>query len=220
MRLHPRNEETIVAVQQPVRPIRAPSTRRKRGPILQSITESESPDVETVGGGNNETAAGQTLQCIAGQHWSALTTLLETFEHAQAWYIFCIKPNDSQTSLQMDIRATRVQLRSLGITEIALRLKGSCEIRMSHSEACERYGEELSVRGIAEGLPASQRLADLQRVLRLTDSQFAIGSTRVKCHIDRFFAQLMSTGLHVTRHLSPTGRPIEDSRVRRHRPTL
>lgn len=177
-RLHPRNDNTIVAVQQSVKPMRAPSTRRKRAPALQAIHEDSAVDAESVGGGNDESGVGQ-IQCIAGQHWSALTTLLDTFEHAQPWYIFCLKPNDSQLSFQMDIRVSRFQIRSLGITELALRLKSSCEIRMTHTEACERYKEELTVRGIAEGLPDAQRLADLQRVLRLTDDQMAIGSTRV-----------------------------------------
>jgi chitin synthase len=177
-RLHPRNEHTIVAVQQSVRPMRAPSTRRKRAPALQAIHEDNAADAESVGGGNDESGVGQ-IQCIAGQHWSALTTLLDTFEHAQPWYIFCLKPNDSQLSFQMDIRASRFQVRNLGITELALRLKSSCEVRMTHAEACERYKDELTIRGIAEGLPDSQRLADLQRVLRLTDEQLAIGSTRV-----------------------------------------
>jgi chitin synthase len=178
-RLHPRNEDTIVAVQQSVKPVRAPSTRRKRAPPMQAIIEGDMGEGEPVGGGNDEIAAGQTMQCIAGQHWSAVTTLLETFEHAQAWYIFCVKPNDSHLPSQMDIRAARFQIRSLGITELALRLKGSCEIRMTHAEACDRYREEFTVRGIAQGLPDSQRLADLQRVLRLSDVQMAIGSTRV-----------------------------------------
>ena len=178
-RLHPRNEETIVAVQQSVKPMRAPSTRRKRGPVMQAIIEGDGGDTEAVGGGNDETAAGQTLQCIAGQHWSAISTLLGTFEHAQVWFIFCLKPNDSHLSLQMDIRTARFQIRSLGITELAIRLKGSCEIRMTHSEACDRYHDELTIRGIADGLPEKQRLADLQRVLRLNDNQMAIGSTRV-----------------------------------------
>jgi len=146
---------------------------------MQAIIEGDGGDTEAVGGGNDEIAAGQTLQCIAGQHWSAISTLLGTFEHAQVWFIFCLKPNDSHLSLQMDIRTARFQIRSLGITELAIRLKGSCEIRMTHSEACDRYHDELTIRGIADGLPEKQRLADLQRVLRLNDNQMAIGSTRV-----------------------------------------
>ena len=105
----------------------------------------------------------------------------------------------------MDIRTTRFQIRSLGITELALRLKGSCEIRMTHAEACDRYQEEFTIRGIAEGLPDSQRLADLQRVLRLTDDQMAIGSTRVS--LDAILLCLAHvTGLLVAQYLSSIGR--------------
>ena len=215
-RLHPRHEETIVAVQQSVKPMRAPSTRRKRGPVLQAIIEGDPGDADYVGGGNDQTGAGQTLQCIAGQHWSAVTNLLETFEHAHAWYIFCVKPNDSHLSFQMDIRTTRFQIRSLGITELALRLKGSCEIRMTHAEACDRYQEEFTIRGIAEGLPDSQRLADLQRVLRLSDDQMAIGSTRVS--LDAILLCLAHvSGLFVAQYLSSIGRSSESGRTWIHR---
>jgi chitin synthase len=176
---HPRNDDTIVAVQQPVRPMRAPSTRRKRGPRLAALPEQEEEGDDQVGGGNDEGSAGKELQCVAGQHWTALSTLLDTFEHAQAWFVFCLKPNDSQLPSQVDIRGVRAQIRSVGISEMAVSLQNFHEVRMSHQEACERYAEELAVRGIADGLPNPQKLVDLKRVLRLSDAQLNMGTDRV-----------------------------------------
>jgi chitin synthase len=46
--MHPRNEDTIVAAQQPVKPMRNPSTRRKntvrRAPTLGDVEEKERDD--------------------------------------------------------------------------------------------------------------------------------------------------------------------------------
>lgn len=176
---HPRNDETIVAVQQPVRPMRAPSTRRKRGPKLAALAEEEEGDEDHVGGGNDAGSAGRELQCMAGQHWDALTALLATFEHAQPWYIFCLRPNDSQLPSQVEIRSMKAQIRSLGLTEMTLRLQSSYEVRMTHREARERYAEDFALRGIAEGPPDAQRLQDLKRVLQLSDAHMGIGTSRV-----------------------------------------
>ena len=177
----PRNDETIVAAQQPVRPMRAPSTRRKRAPTRMRTLTEEGDDEESdlVGGGNDAAVAGKELQCVAGQHASALSTLLSTFDQAQPWFAFCLRPNDSQIAAQIETRSIKAQIRALGLVEMAERLKTSYEVRMTHREACERYAKELEVRGILEGPAWVDRLQDLKRVLKLSDAQMIIGSQRV-----------------------------------------
>lgn len=179
---HPRNDETIVAAQQPVRPMRAPSTRRKKGRKLPSVTEEgndDEDDDDQVGGGNDGTVAGKELQCVAGQHAAALDTLLSTFDQAQPWYVFCLRPNDSQLAAQVETRSVKSQIRALGIPEIAQRLQTVYEVRMTHKEACERYADEFAARGIPEGPAYVDRLQDLKRVLKLSDSQMGMGTNRV-----------------------------------------
>lgn len=178
---HPRNDDTIVAVQQPVRPIRAPSTRRRKGRNMPSVTEEgdDDNDDDQVGGGNDGAVAGKELQCVAGQHAAALDTLLSTFDQAQPWFVFCLRPNDSQLAAQVETRSIKAQIRALGLTEIAQRLQTSYEVRMTHREACERYAEEFEARGIPEGPAYVDRLQDLKRVLRLSDAQMGMGNNRV-----------------------------------------
>ena len=181
---HPRNDETIVAVQQPARPMRTPSTRRKRGPRLTDVVEEdenakdEAAD-DQVGGGNEATSAGKELQGMVGQHDSAISTLLSTFDQAQPWYVFCLRPNDSQLANQVEIRSMKAQIRSLGLVEIAQRVQTCYEVRMTHREACERYAEEFAVRGIPEGPAFVDRLQDLKRTLQLSDAQMGLGASRV-----------------------------------------
>lgn len=176
---HPRNDDTIVAAQQPVRPMRAPSTRRKKGRNLPSVVEEFGDHDDLVGGGNDGGAAGKELACVAGQHASALSTLLSTFDQAQPWFVFCLRPNDSQLPAQVETRSVKAQIRAIGLTEMAQRLQTNYEVRMTHREACERYAEEFEVRGIPEGPAYIDRLQDLKRVLQFSDSQMGLGSNRV-----------------------------------------
>jgi chitin synthase len=77
---HLRNEDTIVATQQPFKPVRAPSTRRK-GTIKHMNTVNEATIEEKEDDGRVQ---------------SALDTLFKTLNETQAWFIFCINPNDSR----------------------------------------------------------------------------------------------------------------------------
>lgn len=177
---HPRNDETIVAAQQPVRPMRAPSTRRRKGRKLPPLDEEGViGEDDEVGGGNDGVIAGKELQCVAGQHWAALNTLLSTFDQAQPWFVFCLRPNDSQLPSQFETRSVKAQIRAFGLIDLAQRLQLNYEVRMTHGEACERYAEEFTVRTIPEGPSHVDRLQDLKRVLKLDDAQMAIGTSRV-----------------------------------------
>ncbi|KAK6995982.1 glycosyltransferase family 2 protein [Favolaschia claudopus] len=140
---HPRNEDTIVAAQQPVRPMRAPSVRRKntvkRTPMSPGAgAGADIPEEEDALGG--EAAANA---CTAGEFRSALDTLFATFEETQAWHVFCINPNDSQLPNQLEGRSVKGQVRSAGLAQIA--------VGMGMGEFCERYREVLEERGVVEG---------------------------------------------------------------------
>lgn len=181
MQTHPRSDSTIVAAQQSVRPVRAPSTRRKKMMSLVPVSEEggeETSDFQ-VGGGNDESYSSKELHCIAGQHWAAVDSLLKSFDQTQTWYIFALRPNDSQLPSQFDLRSMKQQVRSFGLVEMAQQLQTSWEVRLSHKEACERYNEELLYRGIPEGTGDVERLRDLKRLMSLNDADMGIGLQRV-----------------------------------------
>ncbi|KIM80662.1 glycosyltransferase family 2 protein [Piloderma croceum F 1598] len=144
---HPRNEDTIVAAQQPVKPMRAPSTRRK-GTIKRmntvkeaTIEEKEEDEPPTTGG----------PPCVTGEFRSALDTLFETLNETQAWFVFCINPNDSQLPNQLEGRSVKGQVRSAGLPEIARRCVNTFEVNMTPEEFCERYRAPLVELGVIEG---------------------------------------------------------------------
>ncbi|CAL1709779.1 unnamed protein product [Somion occarium] len=174
---HPRNEETIVSAQQPVKPMRAPSTRRKntikRMPTLREgdVDEKDREEEEGVG------SSGGT-PCIAGEFRSALDTLFETLEETQAWYVFCVTPNDSQLPNQLEGRSVKGQVRSVGLSEIARRCVNVFEVTMTHEEFAQRYREPLSSSGIIEGGPKEQ-IGQARTALGLEERDLVDGANMV-----------------------------------------
>ncbi|KAI0074333.1 glycosyltransferase family 2 protein [Panus rudis PR-1116 ss-1] len=168
---HPRNEETIVSAQQPVKPMRAPSTRRKntikRMPTVRegSVDEKEEEDTSPASGG---------APCIAGEFRSALDTLFETLEETQPWYIFCINPNDSQLPNQLEGRSVKGQVRSIGLAEIARRCVNVFEVNMTPEEFSSRYREPLTSAGVTEGSPREQ-VEQARTALGLEERDLVLG---------------------------------------------
>ena len=94
---HPWNEHTIVAAQQPVKPMHAPSTCRKgtikrMGMLKEVVDEKEDEEIPASGG----------IPCIAGEFTSVLDTLFQTLDETQAWNVFCINP-----SYPINLKATQ-----------------------------------------------------------------------------------------------------------------
>ncbi|KAH8112775.1 glycosyltransferase family 2 protein [Phellopilus nigrolimitatus] len=174
---HPRNEDTIVSAQQPVKPMRAPSTRRK-GTVRRKNT------LGGAGGGDDDkdeddaplTTDGKT--CVAGEFRSALDTLFSTLDETQAWFVFCINPNDSQLPGQLEGRAAKGQIRSAGLTEIARRNVNVFEANMTPSEFCDRYKNPLTAMNVNEGNDAS-KVEQARTALDLQDRDIVLGSHKV-----------------------------------------
>ncbi|KZP20345.1 glycosyltransferase family 2 protein [Athelia psychrophila] len=172
---HPRNEDTIVSAQQPVKPMRAPSTRRK-GTIkrMGTITRKE-PVIEEEE--DDEPAAGG-VPCVAGEFRSALDTLFETLNETQAWLVFCLNPNDSQMPNQIEGRSIKGQVRSAGLPEVAKRSVCVFEVGMEPEEFCDRYRLALNDLGIIEG-SFEEQVAQAKTALSAKDEDVVMGAHKV-----------------------------------------
>ncbi|KAF4602951.1 hypothetical protein EYR38_003355 [Pleurotus pulmonarius] len=171
---HPRNEETIVAAQQPVKPMRAPSTRRK-GTIKRMPTVKEGMDDEH---DDDAAPASGGIPCIAGEFRAALDTLFETFDESQAWYVFCINPNDSQLPNQLEGRSVKGQVRSVGLAEISRRCINVFEVGMTPDEFAERYKDGLEATGVTEGT-SGERVQQARTAFGMGDSDIVLGQHKV-----------------------------------------
>ncbi|KAG6826424.1 hypothetical protein H0H92_015837 [Tricholoma furcatifolium] len=171
---HPRNEDTIVAAQQAVKPMRAPSTRRKntmkRMPTLRENDGAEEKEEEEAQHGG--------APCVAGEFKSALDTLFETLDEAQPWFVFCINPNDSQLPNQLEGRSVKGQVRSVGLAEISKRAINMFEVGLTPDEFCERYATNLEMTGILDGEPL-ERIQQVRANLSLTDKDIVVGQHKV-----------------------------------------
>ncbi|KZS96924.1 glycosyltransferase family 2 protein [Sistotremastrum niveocremeum HHB9708] len=156
---HPRNEDTIVAAQQPVKPMRAPSTRRK-GTVRRKVGLGDD-DKDDDEDGANEAKSG--IACKAGEFRAALEILFQTFDETQPWFVFCLNPNDSQLPNQLEGRGVKAQIRSIGLSEIARRNRTVFEVSMTPSEFCERYRDQLALLGVEDG-------EDIERVIQARQS--------------------------------------------------
>ncbi|KAF8147259.1 glycosyltransferase family 2 protein [Crassisporium funariophilum] len=156
---HPRNEDTIVAAQQAVKPMRAPSTRRKsalkRMPTLKETGDIEEKDRDDDDNHGASATLNGASPCVAGEFKSALDTLFETVSETQPWYIFCINPNDSQLPNQLEGRS--IARRSVCVFEVG----------MTPEEFCDRYREGLTAGGVSEG--------DEREVIEQARSTFGLG---------------------------------------------
>ncbi|KAI0922672.1 hypothetical protein AcV5_009583 [Taiwanofungus camphoratus] len=177
---HPRNEDTLVSAQQPVKPMRAPSTRRKnnikRMPTLKEgdIDEKDKDDEEPLG----TIATSSGPPCVAGEFRAALDTLFETLDETQSWYVFCINPNDSQLPNQMEGRSVKGQVRSLGLAEIARRSVNVFEVNMTPDELVQRYKSQLTALNIIEGDPREQ-VDQARTALGLEEKDVVLGLHKV-----------------------------------------
>ena len=177
---HPRNEDTIVAAQQAVKPMRAPSTRRKNT-IRRMPTVRENADVEENKDDDEAPAilnSSAGSPCVAGEFRAALDTLFETLDETQAWFVFCINPNDSQLPNQLEGRSVKGQVRSFGLAEIARRNVCVFEVGMTPEEFCERYRDSLEAVGISEG-DEKEQVQQARTALGLGEKDVVLGQQKV-----------------------------------------
>lgn len=195
---HPQDNDTIVAAQQPVKPRRAPSTRRKNGrpQRLPSVGEEkeeqdEREDSAHVGGGNDQ-APIKGVRCVLGEFRGAMDLLYDALNDCQPWFIFCLNPNDAHLPNQVETRGLRASIKSLGFVEIARKLATTFEIHVPHEDACERYADELNAYGIPHGgvSPAIDAMRSLAAAKHWQERDMAIGNTKVSWKAVRVIAVL------------------------------
>ncbi|KAG8811420.1 hypothetical protein FRC17_002459 [Serendipita sp. 399] len=174
---HPRNQETIVAAKQPVKPMRAPSTKRKQT-IRRANTQKRKGGEQIP---EEEDDAPNEMKCVAGEFSASLSLLLETLDETESWFVFCINPNDSQLPNQMENRAVKAQVKSMGLSEVAQKCATVLEVNMTFPEFRERYGSLLAQSGtepLSEGSTLDE-IAQVQRAMGLGGNDIVIGRTKV-----------------------------------------
>ncbi|KIJ64935.1 glycosyltransferase family 2 protein [Hydnomerulius pinastri MD-312] len=174
---HPKDEDTIVSAQQPVKPMRAPSTRRK-GTIKRMPTLRENAGVEQEDRDDDDAPSSGGAPCVAGEFRAALDTLFDTLSDTQNWFVFCVNPNDSQLPNQLEGRSVKGQVRSSGLAEIAKRNVNVFEAGMTPDEFCQRYKDPIYALGVLDGAPRD-KVERTRSLLNLKEFDMVLGQYKV-----------------------------------------
>ncbi|KAF9933888.1 hypothetical protein FBU30_004056 [Linnemannia zychae] len=130
---HPRNNNTIVAAQQSIKPKRAPSMRRPKK--VEDEPKKEKSEITTAAG---TPTAGKVVS-MAAQIQSAIQELCDSLEETTPWFLVCLKSNDSNMPNHVDAITLKSQVRSLCLAQTAQRLAIEYTISCTHQEFLDRY---------------------------------------------------------------------------------
>jgi chitin synthase len=176
---HPRNQETIVAAKQPVKPMRAPSTKRKQT-VRRAGTQKRKGGEGAIAE-EEEDDAPNSIKCVAGEFSASLDLLLETLDETESWFVFCVNPTDAQLPNHMEGRAVKAQARSMGLAEVARKYRTVLEVNMTFSEFFERYHDTLALSGAGDagGGAVVDRIEIVKQALDLGPNDIVVGQNKV-----------------------------------------
>ncbi|KAF9360619.1 hypothetical protein BGX26_008457 [Mortierella sp. AD094] len=127
---HPRNNNTIVAAQQSIKPKRAPSMRRPKKADEDSTVNHEMSEVSP--------SAGKVVS-LAAQIQSATQELCDSLDETTPWFLVCLKSNETGMPNHVDQLVLKSQVRSLCLAQVSQRLALEYTISCTHQEFLDRY---------------------------------------------------------------------------------
>ncbi|KAF9190425.1 hypothetical protein BGZ50_000233 [Haplosporangium sp. Z 11] len=141
---HPRNNKSIVAAQQSIKPKRAPSMRRPKSmKKLQQQPSSvgnkeKAGEIKAAEADSNAPTAGKVVS-MSAQIQSAMQELCDSLEETTPWFLVCIKSNETGMPNHADSLHIKTQVRSLCLAQVAHRLTHEYTISCTHQEFLDRY---------------------------------------------------------------------------------
>ena len=142
--MHPKERTAVMQAQVSSKPSRMPSMARRNGRPSRLAERrksggqagDESEDGRSDGGHSRKPSAdparpssrrGAPNQGASGQFLVALDNIRRSIiaPNSNAYYVFCLKPNDRRIANQFDSKCVRMQVQTLGIAEISQRLKAA-----------------------------------------------------------------------------------------------
>lgn len=204
---HPRDAQTIVAMQHSVTPVRAPSTRRpnrsgtlKRAGTAKGRRQTDSDERRSEDEAENENGdladadpAGEDakkgkkescVRCVMGGFRSALNTLFETLEETKAWFVVCLRPNENQLPNHFETRFVKQQIAAYHVPEMTVKLVNEYSVSMTHDEFCERYSAldsmvAVGMQHVTGASEAQQKCHTAKELMNWTPHDAAIGQSKI-----------------------------------------
>ncbi|KAI0014229.1 glycosyltransferase family 2 protein [Xylariaceae sp. FL0662B] len=134
--MHPQERTTVMQASVSSKPMRAPSvmsrktTRRARRPRRQESSPDDFGDggeFGTESQSRHDAKSCPSEQGASGQFLSALDNVRQAIiaPNTNAYFVFCLKPNDRRIANQFDSKCVRTQVQTFGIAEISQRLRSA-----------------------------------------------------------------------------------------------
>jgi chitin synthase len=137
--VHPHEQTAVMQASIASKPTRMPSMARRkhdrlarlaaRQPIIEedTISEPESRTSTFVGGARGGKSSDTAQPGVAAQFLSSLQAITKSLTAPQtnAYFVFCLKPNDRRLANQLDVKSVRQQVQTFGIVEISQRLRNA-----------------------------------------------------------------------------------------------
>lgn len=162
---HPKEKSTIMQAQVSSKPMRAPSVSRKKFAQLQrmgsrradrspavepQVVEEDEEGLERRPSRQTKPGATGLTQGAAAQFLASLDNINKslTAPNSNAYFIFCLKPNDRRIANQFDSKCVRTQIQTWGIADLSQRLRvADFSIFLPFGEFLGLAGSEHSVVG-------------------------------------------------------------------------
>ncbi|CAI4216910.1 unnamed protein product [Parascedosporium putredinis] len=128
---HPKEKTTVMQATISSKPMRAPSvmsrktTRSARPSRFERRQQQEELDALSEAGESRKGSKLQITHGASGQFLSSLENVTKAVADptTNAYFVFCLKPNDRRISNQFDSKCVRTQVQTFGIAEISQRLR-------------------------------------------------------------------------------------------------
>ncbi|KAI8979324.1 chitin synthase-domain-containing protein [Mycotypha africana] len=161
--------EALVAAQQSVKPTRAPSMRKsKRNAASNTVTEKSGTPNEDRG-----------IATVLAQIQSALDELINSFQEAALWTVYCIRPNATGSTTQFDSLVVQSQIRNFNLDSLAKKMKYFYMMSLPHQSFLTRYAVPLTNVGLVHDGTAQEQCESVKHLNDWSDSDMNIGSTKV-----------------------------------------
>ncbi len=142
--VHPRERSTVMQASVSSKPMRAPSVMsRKKGrgagrrrqvsqekaktSLDEGGSDADAGPSTTVDSRRSATSKAASEQGASGQFLTSLDNVTKSFNapNTNAYFVFCLKPNDRRIANQFDSKCVRTQIQTFGIAEISQRLRSA-----------------------------------------------------------------------------------------------
>ena len=149
----------ICEAQQSQKPLRAPSTKRKKG---------------------RQKPASEIIPTIGNQLNDSLNEVIDTMANTNPWFVYCIKPNKSQkmSSFKFDVDFVKKQIEFYGITDVAKAREYDFTSYYNFDEFIEIFNPIIEPMELNQSDP-KEKCVQFAKIFNWSDKEFAIGNSKV-----------------------------------------